>query len=169
MRRTLPTKRFQTAEELHRGKVVNIDRRRVAVYWCANDESLWRRWIRSIIWRVSAMLPAVTDACDGPTNMKPVKLVGLTEVVTFRFVELFDLNVLPRQVDGTRLALILPLLDFAMDDLPVRGCAAFPKAPLLELAFVLSFAVSMSESLSATQYPRHRSTYLLSKLYVTFM
>jgi hypothetical protein len=118
---------------------------------------------------VSAIIPPVTEACDRPTKMKPVKLFGLTKIVTFRFVELLDLNVPPRQIDGARLALILTLLDFAMDDLPVCGCAAFPKAPLLELAFVLSFAVSMSESLSATQYPRHRSTYLLSKLYVTFM
>jgi hypothetical protein len=120
---------------------------------------------------VSAMIAAVTDGCDRPTNMRSVKLFGLTEIVTLRFVELLDLNVPPRQIDGTRLALILPLLDFAMDDLPVRGCAAFPKTPLLELAFILSFTESMSDTISATQYPRHRnsSIYLLTKLYFVFM
>ena len=57
------------------------------------------------------------------------------------FVELLDLDKPPRSVDCTLLALVLPLLNFAVNDLPVFGCAIFTEAPFLELTLVLAFAV----------------------------
>ena len=69
------------------------------------------------------------------------QFLNLAKVVALLFVEFFYLNVLSRFVDCTFLALVLPLLDLAVDGFPIFGCAIFAEAPFLELTFVLAFAV----------------------------
>ena len=68
------------------------------------------------------------------------QLFNLSKIVAFLFVELFDLNMLSRLVDCTLLALVLRLLDLAVDGLPIVGCAVLAEAPFLELTLVLALA-----------------------------
>jgi hypothetical protein len=75
---------------------------------------------------------------EGPT--KPMGLFGFAKIVAFLFVELLNSNVPARSVDDTRLALLLPFLDFSMDGLPVQGRAVLLQPPFLELSFILPFA-----------------------------
>jgi hypothetical protein len=89
---------------------------------------------------VSVTISDVTGICEGPT--KPVELFGFAKIVAFLFVEFLNLNVPARSVDDTRLALLLPSLDFSMDGLPVQGCAVLLQPPFLKLSFILPFAIS---------------------------
>lgn len=68
------------------------------------------------------------------------QLSNLSKIVAFLFVELFDLNMLSRLVDCTLLALVLTLLDLAVDGFPIIGCAVLAEAPFLELTLVLALA-----------------------------
>ena len=68
------------------------------------------------------------------------QLFNLSKIVAFLFVELFDLNMLSRLVDCTLLALVLTLLDLAVDGFPIFGCAVLAEAPFLELTLVLALA-----------------------------
>lgn len=51
----------------------------------------------------------------------------------------------PGSVDNTRLPLLLPLLDSAVDGLPVFSRAVLLEVPFFELALILSFAECRSD------------------------
>lgn len=88
------------------------------------------------------MLAISLDAASRLSRLIGIEqLLNLAKVVALLFVELFDLEMLSRFVDCTFLALGLPLLDLAVDDFPIIGCAVLAEAPFLELTFVLAFAV----------------------------
>ena len=54
--------------------------------------------------------------------------------------QLFDLYLPSRPIDRTVLALVVTLLDLAVDGLPIFGCAVLAEAPFLELTLVLALA-----------------------------
>jgi hypothetical protein len=60
------------------------------------------------------------------------------------FDEHFLRNFLATFAHQTRLALLLPLCDFAVDRSPAHCCAVLAEAPFLEPPLVLAFAVAMS-------------------------
>lgn len=62
------------------------------------------------------------------------------------FVDFLLLNMLSKLVDCTSLALSLAFFDLPVNNLPSCCCAVFPEPPFLELALILSFAVSTSAS-----------------------
>ena len=68
------------------------------------------------------------------------QVLNLAKIVPPLFFELFDLNMLSRLVDCTLLALVLTLLDLAVDGFPIFGCAVLAEAPFLELTLVLALA-----------------------------
>jgi hypothetical protein len=69
------------------------------------------------------------------------QLPNLSKRVTLLFVKLFGMDVLPRLVNCTLLALSLTLLDFTMDDIPIYRRAVLTELPFLELTLILALAV----------------------------
>jgi len=87
------------------------------------------------------MLAKSLDAASSLRGLTGVEqLSNLSKIVAFLFVELFDLYLPSRPIDRTVLALVVTLLDLAVDGLPIFGCAVLAEAPFLELTLVLALA-----------------------------
>ena len=87
------------------------------------------------------MLAESLDAASSLRGLTAVEqLFNLSKIVAFLFVELFDLYLPSRPIDYTVLALVVTLLDLAVDGLPIFGCAVLAEAPFLELTLVLALA-----------------------------
>ena len=103
------------------------------------------------------MLAKPLDAASSFRGLTGVEqLFNLAKVVAFLFVEFLDLNAPSRFVDCAILALDLPLLNLAVNGLPIFGCAVLAKAPFLELTLVLAFAVDGLEAYLSIRSPQSR-------------
>lgn len=83
---------------------------------------------------------ALDTANSSGGSMGIEQVLNLAKIVPPLFFELLDLNMLSRLVDCTLLALVLTLLDLAVDGFPIFGCAVLAEAPFLELTLVLALA-----------------------------